>query len=105
MGSNAINIASWNVLAAPWASPQHYPHDLDVALLERAGRNDRLAARLRDLGDRRDIWCFQEVTEPELTMLCSALNDREVSGDAVGVAPVGTSDNSADSAPECIERK
>lgn len=72
-----MKIASWNVLAAPWAAPVHYPKDLDPALLDRAARIERIIARVIATPmtgpDAVDVWCLQEVTAPELVALSQAL--------------------------------
>ena len=69
-----MKIASWNVLAAPWALPVHYPKQLDPALLTRDARCDRTVARMVGLDEVADVWCLQEATGPELAKMHGALD-------------------------------
>lgn len=64
---SALTIASWNVLAAPWAAPEFYPQSLDPALLDRDARADRVADRM--LAIDADVWCLQEVTPTDLARM------------------------------------
>ena len=68
-----IKIASWNILAAPWAAPKFYPKTLDRALLERSLRIAKVAERIVALDPTPDVWCLQEVTAPELSIIVDGL--------------------------------
>jgi len=70
-----INIASWNILAAPWASPSFYPPELDLAILDRNRRGKLNAAMMAAVADVHDVWCLQEVTVPELERIRAALSE------------------------------
>ena len=59
-----LTVVTWNVLAAPWAAPEHYPHDMDVGLLDRTTRAHLVAAVLA--GINADVICLQETTPPDL---------------------------------------
>ncbi len=68
-----LTVVTWNVLAAPWAAPGHYPHDMDVALLDRTTRARLVAAVLAGLD--ADVICLQETTPPDLARTGSDLGD------------------------------
>lgn len=72
---SAFSIATWNVLAAPWAAPAFYPQGMDPALLARAVRADLVADRM--LAIDADVWCLQETTPTDLArMLARGVGDR-----------------------------
>ncbi len=62
-----IVVLSWNVLAAPWASPRWYPEGMDAEVLERGRRVELATAILQ--GIPHDLACLQETTPPDLARL------------------------------------
>ena len=64
---STLTVASWNVLAAPWAAPAFYPAGMDPALLDRDVRADLVADRI--LAIDADVWCLQEVTPTDLSRM------------------------------------
>jgi endonuclease/exonuclease/phosphatase family metal-dependent hydrolase len=64
---SALTVATWNVLAAPWAAPAFYPQAMDPALLDRGTRADLVADRI--LAIDADVLCLQEVTPTDLARL------------------------------------
>lgn len=70
-----LTVASWNVLAAPWAAPAFYPEGMDAALLDRHARADLVAERI--LAIDADVWCLQETTPTDLArVLGQGIGDR-----------------------------
>ncbi len=69
-----ITVATWNVLAAPWAAPEFYPSAMDPALLDRERRADLVRDRLLEMD--ADVVCLQEVTPVELARMLVPLGDR-----------------------------
>ena len=68
-----LTVVTWTVLAAPWAAPEHYPQDMDIALLDRVTRAHLVAAVLADLD--ADVICLQETTPPDLALIGTDLGD------------------------------
>ena len=68
-----LTVVTWNVLATPWAAPEHYPHDMDPALLDRTTRAGLVASVLADLD--ADVICLQETTPPDLARTGLDLGD------------------------------
>ena len=68
-----LTVVTWNVLAAPWAAPEHYPRDMDPALLDRTTRAGLVASVLADLD--ADVVCLQETTPPDLARTGLDLGD------------------------------
>ena len=68
-----LTVVTWNVLAAPWAAPEHYPADMDPALLDRTARAELVASVLSRLD--ADLICLQETTPPDLAASCARLGD------------------------------
>jgi endonuclease/exonuclease/phosphatase family metal-dependent hydrolase len=66
-----LRVATWNVLAAPWAAPAYYTAEMDVALLDRVARRDLVARRIAALD--ADVVCLQETTPPDLDAIVAAL--------------------------------
>lgn len=64
MSDGRLTVATWNVLAAPWAAPAFYPAGMDPALLDRRTRAERTRSVLQSLG--ADVVCLQETTPPDL---------------------------------------
>ena len=71
MVSASLTVASWNVLAAPWAAPAFYPAEMDPALLDRVTRRERVAQGIADLD--ADLVCLQETTPIDLLAVVDAL--------------------------------
>ncbi len=69
-----LTVVTWNVLAAPWAAPEHYPHDMDPALLDRTTRARLVAAVLSGLD--ADVVCLQETTPSDLARTCTDLGNK-----------------------------
>ena len=69
--SGTLTVASWNVLAAPWAAPAFYPAEMDPSLLDRVTRRELVAARLAELD--ADVVCLQETTPVDLLAIVDAL--------------------------------
>jgi endonuclease/exonuclease/phosphatase family metal-dependent hydrolase len=78
--SSELVVASWNVLAAPWAAPAYYPAGMDSGLLDRVARRDLVARSLDDLG--ADLVCLQETTPVDLAAIVAALGDGVVAHSA-----------------------
>ncbi|MEO6469238.1 MAG: endonuclease/exonuclease/phosphatase family protein, partial [Acidimicrobiia bacterium] len=68
-----LTVVTWNVLAAPWAAPEHYPADMDPALLDRTARAGLVASVLARLD--ADVMCLQETTPPDFDRICALLGD------------------------------
>ncbi len=68
-----LSVVTWNVLAAPWAAPEHYPVEMDRALLDRVARAGRVASVLARLD--ADVICLQETTPPDLARTLAELGD------------------------------
>lgn len=68
-----VRLVSWNILAAPWASPQWYPKEMDPAVLDRRARRVEVARALEALGP--DLCCVQEATPPDLEAIRCTLGD------------------------------
>lgn len=66
-----LRLVSWNVLAAPWASPQWYPKEMDASVLGREARDSLVAAALSAFDV--DVMCLQETTLPGLEYLLGEL--------------------------------
>lgn len=62
-----LTVVSWNVLAAPWAAPQFYPAQMEIGLLDRSARADRVGSLLASLA--ADAVCLQETTPLDLARL------------------------------------
>lgn len=69
-GSDLV-IATWNVLAAPWAAASFYPDGMDAAVLDRAVRSALVGAHLAVID--ADVVCLQETTPPDLAAIVSHL--------------------------------
>jgi endonuclease/exonuclease/phosphatase family metal-dependent hydrolase len=82
--SDSLTVASWNVLAAPWAAPAFYPAEMDPALLDRVTRREVVAAQLAELD--ADVVCLQETTPVDLLAIADALGP-EVAVHAAPNAP------------------
>ena len=78
-----LTVVTWNVLAAPWAAAEHYPADMDPALLDRTARGGLVASVLASLD--AEVMCLQETTPPDLARLCAQLGDEY----GVAAAPNG----------------
>ena len=66
-----VRVATWNVLAAPWAAPAFYPDGMDPTLLDREQRAALVGAAL--VGLDADVVCLQETTPHDLaTILATA---------------------------------
>ena len=66
-----LRVASWNVLAACWASPRWYPGDIDIACLDRVRRRALINTTLQQIVPRPDVVCLQEVTETEFAFFAN----------------------------------
>ncbi len=66
-------IATWNVLAAPWAAASFYPEEMDTAVLDRSVRAALVGAHAATFG--ADVLCLQETTPPDLAAIVSHLVD------------------------------
>jgi endonuclease/exonuclease/phosphatase family metal-dependent hydrolase len=71
--SAPLNVITFNVLAPQWAAPVWYPERMDASLLDREFRRARITAFLRQVRDRTDVFCLQEVAESEFPHLLAAL--------------------------------
>jgi endonuclease/exonuclease/phosphatase family metal-dependent hydrolase len=71
--SAELVVASWNILAAPWAAPVFYPPDMDPAVLDRATRRASVATALAELD--ADLVCLQETTPVDLAAIVTLLGD------------------------------
>jgi endonuclease/exonuclease/phosphatase family metal-dependent hydrolase len=71
--SAELVVASWNILAAPWAAPVFYPPDMDPAVLDRATRRASVATALGELD--ADLVCLQETTPVDLAAIVTLLGD------------------------------
>jgi endonuclease/exonuclease/phosphatase family metal-dependent hydrolase len=69
-----LTVATWNVLAAPWAAPEYYPAGMDTAVLDRVTRRQLVAAELATLD--ADVVCLQETTPVDLDAIVAALDGR-----------------------------
>lgn len=70
---STVRVVSWNVLAAPWASPAFYGPDLDPTLLDRDRRAELVGRALQELAP--DVACLQETTPPDLARTLAVLGD------------------------------
>ncbi len=70
---STVRVVSWNVLAAPWASPAFYGPDLDSTILDRDARAELVGCALRELAP--DLACLQETTPPDLARTLAVLGD------------------------------
>ena len=70
---SALSVATWNILAAPWASPAFYPAQMDPTVLDRATRRAAVAAGLGALD--ADLVCLQETTPIDLAAIVTLLGD------------------------------
>jgi hypothetical protein len=70
----SLRVVSFNVLAPIWAAPIWYPPELDPALLAREYRRQRIKAFLVSEAERTDVFCLQEVNEPEFAYFSAALS-------------------------------
>ena len=68
-------IATWNVLAAPWAAASFYPAAMDMAVLDRWVRAALVGAHAATFG--ADVLCLQETTPPDLVPIVSHLSGYE----------------------------
>ncbi len=68
-------IATWNVLAAPWASSSFYPEAMDTAVLDRSVRAALVGAHAATF--LADVLCLQETTPPDLAAVVSHLQRYE----------------------------
>src|SRR4051794_27604554 len=73
MATDRFTVATWNVLAAPWAAPAFYPEDLDPALLDRRARAELVGRLLASLA--ADVMCLQETTPPDLAVALTAVGE------------------------------
>ena len=80
----ALTVVTWNVLAAPWAAPAHYPAGMDPGLLDRTRRAGLVASVLARLD--ADVVCLQETTPPDLAQTCAQLGDEYTSATAPNAA-------------------
>lgn len=70
----ALRVASWNILAAPWAAPAFYPAAMDMRVLDRERRAGLVAEKLLALD--ADIVCLQETTPVDLLRILERIGDR-----------------------------
>ncbi len=73
MVSGGLVVASWNILAAPWAAPAFYPPGMETAALDRVVRRTAVAAELAELD--ADLVCLQETTPVDLAAVIALLGD------------------------------
>lgn len=66
-----LTVATWNVLAAPWAAPGFYAPTMDPTVLDRTTRSHLVAQVLRSID--ADVVCLQETTPPDLAMVLDQL--------------------------------
>jgi endonuclease/exonuclease/phosphatase family metal-dependent hydrolase len=78
--SGGLVVASWNILAAPWAAPAFYPQGMDSAVLDRVVRRAAVAAELAELD--ADVVCLQETTPVDLAAIVTLLGDGVVAHSA-----------------------
>ncbi len=71
--TNELKLVTWNVLAAPWASPIWYPAEMDSTVLDRQTRTALVAKALRNFDP--DVICLQETTPPDLAYILRALGE------------------------------
>ncbi len=72
-----IRVLTWNILAAPWAGPRHYPNDMPIEVLDRQRRLELTCAALRNRRDGFDAIALQEVTMCDIDALHTALGRDE----------------------------
>lgn len=69
-----IKVASFNILAPPWAHPEVYPK-ICTPFLDRHLRRQAIISILDNVKDSTDIFCLQEVTPIEFDFISQALNE------------------------------
>jgi endonuclease/exonuclease/phosphatase family metal-dependent hydrolase len=68
-----LSVLTFNVLAPLWAAPKWYPDALDASLLDAGFRRARTTAFLREMRNRAQVFCLQEVEQRELPAYLAAL--------------------------------
>ena len=71
-----LRVATWNVLAAPWAAPAFYPDGMDATLLDRDARAGLVATAF--VGLDAEVVCLQETTPPDLATIFATADGYDV---------------------------